>query len=110
MWLVAVTAELFTDVEACPAATRELPQEENPARPFTCQATASSGVFSQNANTSICAGGAMDSLSASCLALNTYPVASWVYGGVEARRDLGAITTHPRAEAEVNAEYPGVAG
>src|SRR6185369_13906848 len=37
MWLVAVTAGLFTDVDACPAATVELPQEENPARPFTAK-------------------------------------------------------------------------
>src|SRR4029078_10060797 len=37
MWLVAVTAKLFTDLEACPAATVELPQEENPARPFTAK-------------------------------------------------------------------------
>src|SRR6185369_13987021 len=32
-----------------------------------CQATATSSVFSQDANTSVCARGAMDSLSASCL-------------------------------------------
>jgi hypothetical protein len=32
-----VTAELFTDVKSCPAATVELPQEENPARPFTAK-------------------------------------------------------------------------
>ena len=66
-------------------------------------------MFSQDAKTSICARSAMDSLSASCLALDTYPVASRVHGGVAPRRDLGAITTHGRAEAEVKAEYPGVA-
>ena len=75
-----------------------------------CQATATSSVFSQDANISICARSAMDSLSASCLGLDTYPVASRVHGGLAARRDLGAITTHGRAEAEVSAEYPSVAG
>src|SRR4029079_12686802 len=75
-----------------------------------CQATATSSVFSQDANTSICARSAMDSLSASCLALDTYPVASREHWGCAARRDLGAITTHGRAEAEVKTKYPGVDG
>jgi hypothetical protein len=67
-------------------------------------------MFSQDANTSICARSAMDSRSASCLALHTYPVASREHGGRAARRDLGAITAHARAEAEVKTEYPGIDG